>query len=376
MEFSPDASGIKSLAGFSFQIKVFCNLASKLQEGQQVEFESIDDIATSKNCKTENLDDLNGKIQAQNYTSIQVKHTNLTKANTKNILYNWIQLECTSNNVSHYILITDEKYNNQDVLRAINIDVLIKEIMSSSKKANANISKVKEIFKNKSESEIKKTIENILNKHDFQSINIDNELVENYQDKLFKSANVVVFYQRLDELLSEITNRILKSINNSKPFVLKYIDFQKILNDIVQRFSVEVSLPSYNNFKNVTQIDLKSTEIANSREYSQLLYCSLSERSIRNHLLHEQYYRKIKNNYLDLCMDSKCGDIEATAYENFEDIKEELQSTNTDTPQNRLKETTGASNSYAGSEQIRNGVCIYLTSNNVSDEVQISWKDE
>lgn len=376
MEFSPDASGIKSLAGFSFQIKVFCNLASKLQEGQQVEFESIDDIATSKKCKAENLDDLNGKIQAQNYTSIQVKHTNLTKANTKNILYNWIQLECTSNNVSHYILITDEKYNNQDVLRAINIDVLIKEIMSSSKKANANISKVKEIFKNKSESEIKKTIENILNKHDFQSINIDNELVENYQDKLFKSANVVVFYQRLDELLSEITNRILKSINNSKPFVLKYIDFQKILNDIVQRFSVEVSLPSYNNFKNVTQIDLKSTEIANSREYSQLLYCSLSERSIRNHLLHEQYYRKIKNNYLDLCMDSKCGDIEATAYENFEDIKEELQSTNTDTPQNRLKETTGASNSYAGSEQIRNGVCIYLTSNNVSDEVQISWKDE
>lgn len=376
MDFTPDASGIKSLAGFSFQIKIFCSLASKLQEGQQVEFESIDDIATSKNCKAENLDDLNGKIQAQNYTSIQVKHTNLTKANTKNILYNWIQLECTSNNVSHYILITDEKYNNQDVLRAINIDVLIKEIMSSSKKANANISKVKEIFKNKSESEIKKTIENILNKHDFQSINIDNELVENYQDKLFKSANEVVFYQRLDELLSEITNRILKSINNSKPYVLKYIDFQKILNDIVQRFSVEVSLPSYNNFKNVTQIDLKSTEIANSREYSQLLYCSLSERSIRNHLLHEQYYRKIKNNYLDLCMDSKCGDIETTAYENFEDIKEELQSTNTDTPQNRLKETTRASNSYAGSEQIRNGVCIYLTSNNVSDEVQISWKDE
>jgi len=75
-------------------------------------------------------------------------------------------------------------------------------------------------------------------------------------------------------------------------------------------------------------------------------------------------------------MDSKCGDIETTAYENFEDIKEELQSTNTDTPQNRLKETTRASNSYAGSEQIRNGVCIYLTSNNVSDEVQISWKDE
>ena len=41
-------------------------------------------------------------------------------------------------------------------------------------------------------------------------------------------AGKLVSYQRLDELLSEITNRILKSINNSKPYVLKYIDFQKI----------------------------------------------------------------------------------------------------------------------------------------------------
>lgn len=37
MEFSTDASGIKSLVAFSFQIKVFCSLASKLQEGQQID---------------------------------------------------------------------------------------------------------------------------------------------------------------------------------------------------------------------------------------------------------------------------------------------------------------------------------------------------
>ena len=56
--------------------------------------------------------------------------------------------------------------------------------------------------------------------------------------------------------------------------------------------------------------------------------------------------------------------------------KEELQANNNDTPSNRFWNTTKASNSYAKEDQIRNGVCIYLTSDNVSDGNQISWKDE
>lgn len=376
MDFFSDASGIKSLAGFSFQIKVFCNLASKLQEGQQVEFESIDDVAITKNCKAEKLNELNGNILTQDYNSIQVKHTTLSDSVAKNVLYNWIQIENSSYNISHYVLITDEEYNNSDLVRSIDIDDFINEVMVSSKKANANITKVKEILKNKSESERKAIIENIFRKYEFQSTNIDNEIIENYKDKLFKSASEVVFYQRLDELLNELTNRILKSVNSLNPYFLTYADFQKILSDINQRFSISVSLPSYYNFKSVTPIDLKNTEISNSREYQQLQYCSLSENFMRKYLLQEQYYKKIRNNYLDLCMDSKCGDIETTSYENFEDVKEELQSSNNDTPQNRLKKTTDASNSYAENEQIRKGACIYLTSNNVPGEQKISWKDE
>lgn len=376
MSFTPDSSGIKSLAGFSFQIKVFCCLAAELKEGQQIEFESIDDVATSRNCKADKIDNLNGQILVQNYESIQVKHTKLSKSLANKVLYNWIQIENSSCNISRYTLITDEKYNNSDLLGTINIDDFINEVMSSTKKANANIAKVKKILNDILESERKTFIENILKKHDFKPINIDDEIVKNYKDKLLKSANEVAFYQRLDELLSEITNRILESINNLKPYLLTYTDFQKILNNVFERFSVDVSLPSYNNFKTVTPIDLKSTEIANSREYRQLQYCSISENFIRRYLLQEQYYKKVRNNYLDLCMESKCGDIEITAYENFEDVKEELQANNNDTSSNRFWNTTKASNSYAENEQIRKGVCIYLTSDNVSDGNQISWKDE
>ena len=96
---------------------------------------------------------------------------------------------------------------------------------------------------------------------------------------------------------------------------------------------------------------------------------------MRNHLLHELYYIKTRNNYIDNCMESKCGDIEVTAYENFESVKDELIDTNSDTPKNRLRKTTASSNSYAANEQIRGGVCIYLTGGNIIDN-QISWKDE
>ena len=118
--------------------------------------------------------------------------------------------------------------------------------------------------------------------------------------------NKVVYYQRLEEFLCEITNKIMNSVLKSQSFILTYMDFQKIVNDIIQRFTVEISLPSYNNFKNINPVDLDKIEIANSREYKQLLHCDVSENAIRRHLLHEQYYRKVRNNYIDACMNSKC----------------------------------------------------------------------
>ena len=376
MEFQPDTSGIKSLAGFAFQIKVFCSYASKLKENQQIEFESIDDVATNKKVKANYLDNVNGKIQSSDYKSIQVKHTTISEDLAKKVLMNWILLESASLCITKYILLTDVSYDNIDLLQTLNIDNFIQEILNSNKKRNATISKVKEIFQKQESSENKKIIENVIKKHKFHAIDIDDELDKNFMNIFFKTANSVVYYQRLEEFVSQISNKIYKSLLLSKPFILTYDNFIKIVNDINQNFTVNVSLPSYIDFRNINPIDLSTTEIANSREYKQLLHCDVSENTIRRHLLHEQYYRKVRNNYIDACLNSKCENIEITAYENFEGIKEDLQDRKEDIPKNRLKETTTALNCYAESNQIRVGVCIYLTSNNIDKNIQISWKDE
>lgn len=377
VEFTPDKSGIKSLAGFSFQIKVFCNLASKLEKDKQIEFESVDDIAISHPFISETLDDINSIFLNSDYEAIQVKHTTLNNDLVDNVLMNWIQIEASAVSVSKYILITDRNYENEDLLRKIDIDDFIKRVMESDKKKNANITKVKEIFSPKTNADRKKLIETIINKkYDFRPINIDDEIHINFENIFHRIANEVVYFQRLDEFLSLITSKVLKAVNSGQSYILTYRDYELIVDNIIHNFSETVSLPSFIDFKNVNPIDLKETSIANSREYKQLEYCKLSENLMRNHLLHEQYYRKIRSNYIELCMESKCGDIENTAYENFESVKDDLQDKDEDSPKNRLKETVRESNSYAANEQIREGACIYLTSGNVDSEMQISWKDE
>lgn len=42
-------SGLSSLSGFSYQIKVFILRLTQLQQGQRVEFETLDDVAVNKN---------------------------------------------------------------------------------------------------------------------------------------------------------------------------------------------------------------------------------------------------------------------------------------------------------------------------------------
>ncbi|SMP57883.1 hypothetical protein [Fibrobacter sp. UWB10] len=377
MTFTPDTSGILSLFGFSYQIKVFCSLAAKLTEGQQIEFESFDDIATNKSIDPNFFDkNINGQIKSPSYQSIQVKHTKITNQVAENVLLNWIQIEESTYNIKEYILITDKKDQSTDLITAIDKDCFINKVMNSQKKTNANITKVKKIFEKKTNLERKNIISSILGKYTFSSIDINADLKANFGNLFQEAANHVLYEQRLDEFLTKITCKVLESINSLKPYTLSHEEFQKYINEVLDRFSLSQSLPSYNNYRLVHPIDLNDTKIANSREYKQLQYCTSNKNVLRNYLLNKQYYNKIRNYYIDACMESKCGDIEITAYENFERVKSDLQEQDMDTPKNRLKETTQAPNIDAQNNQIRDGVCIYLTGDSIPEDTQISWKDD
>lgn len=379
MTYQPDSSGINSLGGFSFQIKVFVYYMLLLKEGMQLEFETIEDI-NIKNLKKENIDQKSENFISKLYEhksniAIQVKKTSITNSVAQQILLNWILLESSDNQITDYILFTDSKYANKDIIFSESAKTIFSTINKSTKKKNANITKVKDIYKDKY-ADFEKILNLIKNKYTFISMeDIDAKIDIGYSEHFRKAANVVVYNQRLNELLQHITVQILDSVNKGEPYLLGYEDFIKTIEDISNRLTEKVTAPLYADFKKIHTIDLSNSKVSGSREYRQLVACQLSESLIKQHLLYGMYYENTLHKYMETNKISKIEEIEETTYENFEYVKFRLQKSNEDEPYNRLHETKKMPNSHAENEQIRYGSGIYLTRESIVEN-QISWEDE
>ncbi|WP_442603609.1 hypothetical protein [Paenibacillus sp. KN14-4R] len=377
--YTTDQSGIHSLSGFSFQIRVFVNYMLSLKEGMQIEFETIDDVNISKIGPKE-IDDfednyLNKLVSKSSNTAIQVKRTTINESSAEKILINWVLLESSENKISEYVLFTHDEYDNDDIVFKRTAKEYYELIQASMKGPRAHITKVKELCNSLQEFEL--IYNSICEKYKFISVrNIDEKIDENCCDHFRKAAvNSVIYYQRIGQLIQHITVKIMESINNKQPFILSYADFITSVEEICSRLNDHVMQPLYSEFKKLQSIDLGDHRISHSRQYKQLMACGLPQNLIKDHLIFNEYYRQLRLNYMEANKVGKVGDIEETTFENFENAKFSLVRNKKDEPYNRLEETKKLPNSHADNEQIRYGSCIYLTSDE-SEDHQISWEDE
>lgn len=378
--YIPDESGINSLGGFAYQIKVFVSYMLSMDEGMQAEFETVDDIAISK-MTSDIIDDNEDKfrnliVSANGIKAIQVKRTSITEKVAKQVLFNWMLLEKSGKTITNYILFTDKSYKNSDIVFDVSAEVLYEEILNSKKSEKATITKIKKEYEN-DKYRFLNVYERVKNKYTFMAVDsIDEEISEKCK-VLFKKAGVnrITYCNRIQELLRHITFKIMQSVNEKKPYIVSYEEMISYSEDICTRFTDQYIYPLYSEFKKLNKIDLTDLKIAQSREYRQLLACKMPRYLIERHLQYSSYYKNIYYKYLEINKTRKIQEIEETTYENFEDAKYKLQISGTDTPMNRLEETKKRSNSYADSEQIRYGAGIYLTRED-GIEHQISWEDE
>ncbi|MDP4133069.1 MAG: hypothetical protein Q8882_03560 [Bacillota bacterium] len=379
MEYQTDKSGINSLAGFAYQIKVFAYYAFDLKDGMAVEFETIEDV----NLKT--ITSAQIDKQSHNFVckatdngvnkAVQVKHTSIGNAVAQQMLLNWILLEQSLYNVEKYILFTDKSYQNDDNIFAKDAKELHEIVVSSNKKDNATITKVKNLYKT-NYTEFEKVYNCIQNKFEFVDLdNIDSEIDQKASIHFRKAANSVVFGQRLKEFLQHITIQILDAVENKKPYVLTYSEFINFVEDISNRFTPKITAPCYSDFKKINKIDLKDSKFSTSREFVQLQSCKLSDGLIKQHLLYGMYYHVTSLKYMENNRAKKIEEIEETTFENFENVKFALEKKEIDTPYNRLEETKKKSNSFAENEQIKYGSSIHLTKEDIGEN-QISWEDD
>lgn len=379
--YTQDSSGIFSLSGFSFQIRVFVFYMLALKEGMQIEFETIDDV-NMKKIKPDEIDNydedfINRIVSNSSNTAVQVKRTSITESSSTKILLNWIILESSEHKVSKYVLFTDDEYGNTDILFSKSALEQFSLIKVSTKSSKATITKVKSMYKNFEDFE--KVYNSIKGKYEFVSIqNINSKIDENCSEHFRKAGiNKVVYYHRINELLQHVTVQVMESINNKQPYIFSYVEFMTLIEDICCRLTEQVTQPQYSNFKKLHNVNFNDLAIASSREYKQLQACKLSQSLIKLHLGYGEYYKDLRLKYMETNKLGKIEDIEETTHENFENAKFKLQREGKDEPYNRLDETKNLGNAYADNEQIRYGSGIYLTKDEIEDtQIQISWEDE
>lgn len=373
-------NGIHSLAGFSFQIKVFAYYALCISRFEEfVEFETLDDI----NIKITPIN-IDNKIKSYTCNAkysdvnnlIQVKRTSLSKEDFNKTLYNWILQSAKFKTITKYILFSDSDYNNQDLMFSIPASELYNNAINTSKKRSDAIEvQIKNLYGSKF-SEFEQSYNYVQERYIFiGNANIDELIYEKAKMPLrFNEKDKAMYKERLEYFINTIQNNILFSINKKEPYILSANELINIYEDINTSLNKNNYWPPYYSFKEkLDHISLQDSEIANWRETKQLRKCKLSERNTLERLKELLYYKHFRDLSIENGKISSPNNIETTTYNNFQSVIEELLDTEEDKPKKRLIETEKRNNNHAPTDELRCGSCIYLTGENTTN--QISWED-
>lgn len=377
---SNDKSGINCLAGFAYQIKVFAYNALKLNEGDIVEFETIDDVNVKIHGKNIDSKEESFRCRLQNEHNneiIQVKRTNITPALFKKTLFNWILQRDKTPNISAFNIYAEHTYGNEDLMFSVSADELLSQaLLTKSKRKDAIEVKIKNRFKSKPQ-EFKEAYNDIKAKYDFIGNKDIDDLLYNTakRDFWFKEKSEVIYKQRLEMFMNTIQSNVLKAINNKESYSFSYYDLMGLYEEINDRISSNSYEPPYHLYKEkLDYVNINDSRIAHPRETRQLLACSLKTHRIIERLKQLICYKHFRTLSAENHFTIKPEEIEESTFENFNSVLDEIEGTLEDMPKKRLLETEKRQNSHAQTDVIRKGSCIYLTGENVKN--QISWKDD
>lgn len=385
-EYETDNSGIHTLGGFSYQIRVFAYYLSKLNPNMQLEFEKYDDVSMNNidlDYIDSNEDNFKNIIVEDNgIQAIQVKRTKLDNKTALKVLMNWILLENSGNLVSKYILFTSDEYNNKNNLFHMTAEQLFAKINKAKleNKPRSIIGKLKKQFNNDKDLfiNIYKLVES---KVKFKSIeDIDDEIKKAYV-VLFRRRNgedkEIVYIQRIKALLEKLTYEILEMVNSKRSYSINHSDFMELIEKITLEIRDDNPVLGFYKFKqSCKELDISDKSICDTREYAQLKECNLPLGQLKSHMIYMLYYGRFRLLNMERNKEEKIEAIEDTTYDNFFMAKQRLKIEKNDIPFLRLDETKQKSNEHADNEQLKWGSAIYLTKEKTDDDKKISWKDE
>ena len=373
-------SGLSSLSGFSYQIKVFILRLTQLQQGQRVEFETLDDVAVRSLSSKDSISDSCFKWKVDETSSIevfQVKQTNVSESVRRQVLYNWLLAYNQKPDISKFTLYVAQGYSINEKAFTNDSEKEYQTIIESDKAVTALVSRVKQIYKDDL-TKFKRDYQTICSKSTIERLGDIDELIAEQLITPFHATAADIgktyFEKRIAELFTRICARIMDRAGQRSPYVCVHAEYMQLCEEICKDISPTQYTPDYEAFRQVFSQDDLTSEITNSREYRQLRYCKLSNSEILDHLSWEQYYQSIRQHYLADAKKEAISKTESIAHQNHKDVVYELQDENKDTPRLRLIKTKRCEISTLHDEFSRWGTYSFLTQNDLPNK--ISWKDE
>lgn len=368
-------AGIVAQYGFLFQRKAFVLFLLKNLNTQLVYyFEGKDDIEITLDDKIYLLND-----NSSNY--VQVKSGIVDENCFNKIIGNWLLLDNTNNNQFTILLENDLNFSH-DYNSCI--DSILQFIFAGKEKRKTAIArkvydKYKVDIKSNDSNTLKEDIAAIFKviKKKVLSINeLESEIEKVYFDEY--CADIKTFemakHKRLEKFIQSIYKHIDDSINNKKECKIVFSDIIKIISNISENISdTRYSIDITEFKKGMVNEAEKIVREHSLREVLQLSLVNDKEKFVIEGIVKELLYKDFRSVYIDY-KTLDISNIEAIAKDNFDSLLYDLEENVS--PKDLYNKTTAKiieSDFLPKGGLYSTGCYIFLTSENVDEDKQITW---
>ena len=369
--------GIVAQYGFLYQRIIFVNTAlSNMGMGKRFVFEGADDIDVVSD------DDKIFRIVNEKEKYIQVKSGTVSKECMAKVIGNWLLLECVGvEDGEKYKLLLENalQYDitNEDIQREIQQIYIDK----SGKKKSSICKRVYDKYKNDIESgnflEMMKDFVRDIEIEICAITEVEEQAFRLFQDNY--CDDIVVYdiakRKRYERFKQYLFAEIDESIKSKKQYALNFAQCIHLIEKCREEISDKQYKVSYKEFKtrNV-KLAKQIVDEASILEVEELKRVNPDEKFVINEIIKELLYKDFRNVYAEP-RPIDIANIEQAAKENYDMTRFELD--NDASPKKIFIETTKKTITHSlleDSPLYRNGCYVYLTSDEVGEDVRITWR--
>lgn len=370
-----DNSGIISQYGFEYQKLVFVYYAIQINNKDSIIYEGQDDVEIEEEKTL-------SKFQTSERLC-QVKSGEITRSILKKILLNWLlQLDQDKN----FVCISENEVSlpGEDFA-----DAFAKEIIGSSKRKDALISRVKVKYSTqKNSDDLRSDIKKLLSEAEFLPLNVD-ALLEKSINKFAElycadTDSKVVFRERYLTLCDNIHKRITQSILKKEKYSLSYRELFGEISTVREAITDSKYDIPFMEFKKKS--DAIMTRILDSQADAvrQLkLVFPKNEHAVIQELTKKMFYEDLRQHFVAINKGEEINALEYLAKENYDITLQDFEGygdvrTPFKTYRNTLDKPLSSPLPPESSSNFlfyRHGCYIHLTDTDIDEDLKIKWGD-